>query len=118
MDDPPTPPAATTPDKKKPRRRRGDRASEEAVLTLTVPIANWQARLGWQAAMWGLIPVAGLALGIIAVALGALGYRRVRRRPDDLGIRHAVGALILGSIEILVNLAGLGCIGYGLSRLE
>lgn len=118
MDVPPTPPAAIPPAKKKPRRRRGDRAAEEAVLTLSVPIANWQARLGWLAAMWGLIPVAGLALGIIAVMLGALGYRRVRRRPDDLGIRHAVGALILGAIEILVNVAGLGCITYGIQQLE
>ena len=105
------------PGKPKRRRARGGKASEEALLTLTKPIANWQAKFGWRCAMWGLIPVAGLPLGLLAVALGALGYRRVRRKPEDLGIRHAVGALILGAIELIVNLAGIACIVKGVLAL-
>lgn len=101
------------PDKPKRRRARGGKASEEALLTLTKPIANWQAKFGWHCAMWGLIPFAGLLLGLFGVTFGGLGYRRVRRKPEDLGIRHAVGALILGSIEVLVNVAGIGCIAKG-----
>src|SRR5262249_27310424 len=103
--------------KPKRKRARGGRASEEALLTLTKPIANWQAKFGWHCAMWGLIPIAGLPLGIIGVVLGGLGYRRVRGRPEDLGIRHAVGALILGAVEIAVNVAGIACIVKGVMTL-
>lgn len=99
------------------RTRRGDRADGEALLTLTKPIANWQAKLGWSCAMWGLIPILGLPLGLLGLILGLWGFRRVRRRPEDLGIRHAVGAMILGAIEMICNLAGLGCILKGLAEL-
>src|SRR5262245_53617748 len=67
------------------------RAADEAVMTLTKPIANWQAKLSWKCACWGLIPAAGLILGSSALLFGVLGWRRVRRFPDDLGIRQAVG---------------------------
>lgn len=106
------------PGKPKRRRARGGKASEEALLTLTRPIANWQAKFGWYCAMWGLIPFVGLLLGAVGFTLGALGYRRVRRRPEDLGIRHAVGALILGSIEVGVNVAGIACIVKGVLVLS
>jgi hypothetical protein len=105
------------PVKPKRRRARAGQAAEEALLGLTNPIANWQAKCGWHCAMWGLIPFAGLLLGVLALMLGALGYLRVRRCPDDLGIRHAVGSLILGSIEMLVNVAGIGCIVKGVTLL-
>lgn len=118
MDESPSPAPAQPKESTKPRRKRGGRASDEAVLTLTRPIANWQAKKGWLAAMWGLIPAAGLVLGTVAVILGSLGYRRVRHRPEDLGIRHAVGALILGTIEIAVNSLGLALIVQGLMELS
>ncbi len=86
-------------------------------MTLTKKIANWQAKLAWNCAMWGLIPIAGLPLGVCSLTLGWLGYRRVRRNPDDLGIRHAVGSLIMGPIEILVNVAGIACIVHGITEL-
>ena len=99
------------------RRRRDNRGLEEAILSVTQPIANWQAKLGWRLTLWGLIPVAGLPLGLLGFTFGALGYRRVRRRPEDLGIRHAVGALILGAIEVLVNVTGIACIIKGVLTL-
>jgi hypothetical protein len=108
---------APEPERNRKRVRKRIRASDEAVMTLTRHIANWQARLGWNCAMWGLIPVAGLPLGVGALVLGLLGYRRVRRSPEDLGIRHAVGALIMGPIEIAVNVAGLACIARGIIEL-
>lgn len=99
------------------RRRRGDRADGEALLTLTKPIANWQARWAWMCSMWGLIPGLGLPLGVLGLIFGFLGWRRVRRHPEDLGIRHAIGALIMGTIEILVHLVGLGCLAKGLMEI-
>ena len=116
-DSPPDHTPTSDPISKGKRRRRGARASDEAVMTLTKKIANWQAKFGWTCAMWGLIPVAGLPLGLGSTTFGWLGYRRVRRNPDDLGIRHAVGALIMGPIEIVVNVAGLACIFHGVEQL-
>ena len=75
-------------------------------MTLTKPIANWQARFGWICAMWGLVPVAGLVLGAAAFIFGFVGWVRVLRRPDDLGVRHAIGSMFLGSVEIAVNTVG------------
>lgn len=98
-------------------RKRRIRAADEAVLTLTKSVANRQAVISWKCACAGLIPVLGLPLGLAALFFAWLGLRRFRRRPEDLGIRHAVGGLILGSIEILVNLAGLGCILIGALEL-
>jgi hypothetical protein len=115
---PPENPSAPDSDRNgKRRRRRGARASDEAVMTLTKKIANWQAKIGWTCAMWGLIPVIGLPLGLCSLVLGCLGFRRVRRNPDDLGIRHAVGALIMGPIETAVNIAGIACIVHGVNQL-
>ena len=101
------------------RRRRDNRGFEEAIRSVTQPIANWQAKFAWRCTEWGLIPFAGLPLGLLGLVFGALGYRRVQRKPEDLGIRHAVGALILGPTEVVVNLAGIACIIKGvLSLLE
>jgi hypothetical protein len=102
--------------KRKPRRRN-NRGFDEAVRSITQPIANWQATFAWRCTEWGLIPFVGLPLGLIGIVFGALGYRRFRRRPEDLGIRHAVGALILGPIEVAVNLAGIACIVKGVLQL-
>lgn len=86
-------------------------------MSLSIPIANWQAKLAWKLASWGMIPVAGLPLGIAATVLGLAGWRRVQRRPEDLGIRHAVGGVIVGSLETVFNLSGILAIFYGLRQL-
>src|SRR5947208_8178559 len=110
--DPPPPP-----DPPAPRRRRRVDAAGEAHLSLTRPIANWQAKFAWACASWGLVPVAGLALGALGVLFGLLGWRRVRRRPEDLGIRHAVGGVIVGAVELVVNAAATYCVIRGLGQI-
>ncbi len=87
-------------------------------MTLTKQIANWQAKFGWSCAMWGLIPLLGLPLGVGSLAFGWLGYRRVRRSPEDLGIRHAVGSLIMGPVEVVVNVAAIASIVHGIVQLN
>src|SRR5262249_14006680 len=89
---------ASAPDRPGSSRRKRLNAADEASMSLTKPIANWQAKFAWFCAMWGLLPVVGLVLGAIAVTFGAIGWLRVRMRPDDLGIRHAIGSVLLGSI--------------------
>jgi hypothetical protein len=98
-------------------RTRRIRAADEAVMTLSRPIANWQAKFAWICTCWGLLPVFGLILGICGLLFGYLGWRRVHRCPEDLGIRHAVGGMIGGSVEILVNLIGLALIIKGAAML-
>ncbi len=99
------------------RRKRAD-AGDEAQLSLVRPIANWQARLAWACASWGLIPILGLPLGLMGVVFGLLGWRRVHQHPDDLGLRHAVGGLLVGGFELLCNGAATFCIIRGLLELR
>jgi len=102
----------------KPRRRRGRlNGAADGQMSLTVPIANWPAKFAWLAAMWGLFPLVGLPLGLVALVLGLIGWRRVCRRPEDLGLRHARGGIILGSVELFVNISGLACIIKGMMEL-
>jgi hypothetical protein len=90
-------------------RRRG-----QTVYRMSEPITNRAALRAWRCAEWGLLPVAGLPLGLAAVSLGVVGLRRFRRDPSVLGARHAFAAVILGAIEVLVNLTGLTLIVVGL----
>lgn len=108
---------ATNGDTPSGRRRRRTTAAGEAQIALVAPIANWQARYAWASASWGLLPVVGLPLGIAAVVLGLFGWRRVRRRPDDLGVRHAIGGIIVGTLEIITNSAGIACVVQGVREL-
>jgi hypothetical protein len=106
-----------TPDEPAPRRRRRGDAADEAHRSLTRPIANWQAKFAWTCASWGLVPAAGLPLGALGVVFGLLGWRRVRSRPEDLGIRHALGGVIVGGIELVVNAVATYCVFRGLHQI-
>jgi hypothetical protein len=101
----------------KSRRSRRSRAGGNGQMPYMGPIANWQAKYAWYAAMWGLIPVVGLLLGITALILGLLGRRRCHRRPEDHGLNYALGGIVMGSVEIVVNISGLACILVGLREL-
>ena len=101
-----------------PVRRKRIRASDEAVMTLSKPIANWQAKLAWKSASWGLIPVLGFPLGFVGLVLGCLGWLRIRRQPEDLGIRHAMGGMILGGLEFATNVAGISCVVKGVLNIS
>jgi hypothetical protein len=87
-------------------RRKRMNAADEASIWNTKPIANWQARFAWSFATWGLVPVLGLPLGLLGLVFGLAGLHRVHGRPDDLGLRHAIGAVMLGGLEILFNGVG------------
>ena len=89
-----------------PRRKR-PQAAAEALLSPLKPIANWQAKFAWNCACWGLIPVMGLPLGLLALGFGLLGWWRAWRWPNDLGLRAAIGGVIVGSVELLFNAAGV-----------
>jgi hypothetical protein len=87
---------------------------ESAVSAPTNP----RALTAYRFAVYGLIPLAGLFLGPIAVALGVLGLRHCRAHPADKGQGHAGAAVLLGVLEVLTNTVGLTFIWIGLASLR
>jgi hypothetical protein len=81
------------------------------------PPNNHRAVAAYRCAVYGIIPVAGLLLGPVAVGLGILGWRHYRNNPDDRGGGHAAAGMILGSLELLLNGLGLSLIWVGLASL-
>jgi hypothetical protein len=78
---------------------------------------NPRAMTAYRFAIYGLIPVAGLLLGPMALALGLAGWRHARQNPDRQGVGHAVTAVILGALEVLTNAVGLALIWIGIESL-
>ena len=78
---------------------------------------NPRAMTAYRCAIYGLIPVAGLLLGPVAVAWGLAGWRHSRLNPDSHGVGHAVLAVILGLLELLTNAVGLALIWIGIESL-
>jgi hypothetical protein len=97
-----------------PRRR----LSNVSDLSLVPPIGNRQATFAWTCASWGLIPIAGLPLGLLGVLAGVAGIGRALMRPADGGLRYAIAAIIFGLIEVPVNVMGLWYIIDGIRRLQ
>lgn len=72
-----------------------------------IPYKNGAALAGYYVGIFSLIPVFGLILGPIAVVLGILGLRAVRRRPIVKGTAHAVVALVLGGLVTIGHIAAI-----------
>ncbi len=108
--------ASSEPSSAKPpkRRRRGEDRSE-LPLTSFLPERNPAAARAYVCALLGLIPVAGILLGPVALLFGWIGWRRYRANPDILGGGHALTGLILGPLELLVQLLGLALIAKGVT---
>lgn len=51
------------------------------------------------------IPVLGVLVSAVAIALGVMGLRAVKAQPQLRGTAHAWVAVILGSLTTLANLA-------------
>jgi hypothetical protein len=82
------------------------------------PPNNPRAIAAYRCALYGLIPLAGLVLGPVAVALGVLGLRHPAVDAKDRTHGFASAAVILGVLELLTNGIGLTLIGIGLASLN
>jgi hypothetical protein len=82
------------------------------------PPNNAKALAAYRCALYGLIPVLGLLMGPLALALGILGWRHFRKVPDDRGAGHAVTGIVLGTLELLSNGIGLAFIIIGLTSFR
>jgi hypothetical protein len=67
----------------------------------------------YRCAIYGLIPFVGLALGPAAIVLALLAWREGRRDPAAKGNGYVGFTLLLGSVILLCNAAGLVLIVMG-----
>jgi hypothetical protein len=97
------------------RRVRKENGGDEVVSTI-IPYKNPKALAGYYCGIFALMPILGLFLGPIALTLGIMGIRYVRRNPDAHGTAHAVIAIIGGILGLLISIpCGVGLIFYLIS---
>ncbi|MCS7209189.1 MAG: hypothetical protein NZ874_06420 [Fimbriimonadales bacterium] len=77
-----------------------------------VPTRNPAALAGYYLGVFSLIPCLGVLLAPFAVGFGIVGLRNARDLPQQIGRVHAIVALVLGGISLLLHLL---CIGYPLA---
>lgn len=97
------------------RRFREDRSTWP--MSTLLPPKNRAAGRGYVCAVAGLIPGLGLLLGPLAIVFGWVGWRRFQRDPAIWGGGHALLSIVLGSLEILVNVVGFGFIAKGVGLI-
>jgi hypothetical protein len=71
-----------------------------------VPSGNKPALVAYYAAILALLPLAGLAFGIVAVIYGVRGVRLEKRHPEVRGGLHAWFGILVGGVFGLVWLVG------------
>jgi DNA-directed RNA polymerase subunit M/transcription elongation factor TFIIS len=82
------------------RRRIADRDDGTGGL---IPYKNPRALIAYYCGVFSIIPVLGLILGPIALVLGIMGLRYVKRHPTARGTGHAIVGLICGILATLGN---------------
>ena len=66
-----------------------------------IPTGNKPALISYYVALASLLPVLGIAAGIVAVAFGVKGIRLVRRHPEVRGGLHAWFGVLFGGFFAL-----------------
>ncbi len=90
---PPTPPAGDAP------------------LSGIIPYRNPPALIGYYLGVFSLIPFVGVLLGVPAIILGIVGLVKRRRDPKSRGAAHAVVAITLGVLGIVITIGLVALIG-------
>lgn len=91
------------------RRGTGDATDPSPIATL-IPYRNPPALVGYYLSILSLIPLVGLPLGVAAIVLGILGHRRRGKDPAAKGTAHAMVAIVLGSIGLLISITAIAFI--------
>ncbi len=72
-------------------------------------------------AIFGLIPITGviaLALGLVALVLGIMGRRRVKRDPAVGRKGSATAGIVLGVIAITLGIIGIAIVDDAVNDLD
>ena len=98
----------------KPRRpRRRELLDEGGVFGSFTPWKNPAAVYSYAVGLAGMTPVLGLLLGPAAIVLGLVGHARLRRNPEIKGLSFIRAGIVLGTLDLIVNVAGVTCILIG-----
>ena len=68
-----------------------------------IPTRNQPALLGYYYAIFGLLPVVGLALSPVAICYGIIGLDRGNRLPRNIGYGHSLFAVVAGIIGAIIS---------------
>ena len=77
------------------------------------PWKNPAAVYAYAVALAGMTPVLGLGLGPTAIVMGLVGQARLRRNPEIRGLNFIRAGIVLGTLDLIVNVAGVTCILIG-----
>src|SRR5262245_48015342 len=98
---------------RRPRRRASEVA--DGPLTHDAALGSPATRAAYRCVAYGLIPVAGLVLGPMALVLGLIAYRRDRAAPEPKTNLLALLLAALGAVIALTNWVGLTLVVLGLT---
>ncbi|MGQ0627278.1 MAG: DUF4190 domain-containing protein [Phycisphaerales bacterium] len=85
----------------------GVRPGESNAVAAIIPYRNPPALVGYYVSVASLIPCLALLFGPAAIVLGIVGLRRSARDEQARGKAHAIVAIILGSLTLLVNIGAI-----------
>jgi hypothetical protein len=100
-----------TPERRRPRRPRDedDDPPDDGGVSTLIPYRNGYALGAYYCGVFSLIPIFGMVLGPVALILGIVGLRYVKKHPTAKGTGHAIAGVVMGS---LTTLGHLSCIGF------
>lgn len=91
------------------RSRRKDSNGDNDLFGSLIPLNNPTAVYAYRTSIVGMIPILGLILGPVAIALGLVGCFKCRN-PEIKGRHQARAAVFFGMLEFATNLGGMACI--------
>ncbi len=78
--------------------------TKASIVGSFIPYRNLRALIGYYCAIFGLVPIAGLVLGPVALLFGISGVTYAQSRPEHRGLYHALFAVVLGTAEFTAHL--------------
>ena len=82
--------------------------SNEDTMFGLIPVKNMQALISYYLAIFSLIPVMGIPLGITAFVLGIRGLGYAKVHPEAKGAIHAWIGIVLGGLSAIAYLLLIG----------
>ena len=68
-----------------------------------IPTGNPSALIGYYLGVASLIPLVGILTGLPAIILGGVGISKAQANSSAGGMGHAITAIVLGLIGVLVH---------------
>jgi hypothetical protein len=75
---------------------------KKAGVETIIPYKNGLALGAYYCGVFGLIPILGFLLGLVAIVLGVLGLKAAANKPKVGGKGHAITGIILGVVDLVI----------------